>query len=72
MCRVNIGHLRVTVGHCRSLEVTRGNHRLNIGQFRLTPGHLIGQLRVGKGYLMVIVGQQGSLLFFLQVNLRKT
>ena len=33
MCRVNIGHLRVTVGHCRSLyvgqlKVTRGNHRL--------------------------------------------
>ena len=56
MCRVNIGHLRVTVGHPR---VTRGNHRLNIGQFRLTPGNLIGQLRVGKGYLMVIVGQQG-------------
>ena len=43
-------------GHCK---VTRGNHRLNIGQFRLTPGHLIGQLRVGKGYLMVTVGQQG-------------
>ena len=48
MCRVNIGHLRVTVGHCRSLKVTvdhprvtRGNHRLNIGLFRLTPGHLI-------------------------------
>ena len=58
MCSVNIGHLRVTVGHghCR---VTRGNHRLNIGQFRLTPGHLIGQLRVGKGYSMVTVGQQG-------------
>ena len=32
---------------------------VNIGQFRLTPGHLIGQLRVGKGYLMVTVGQQG-------------
>ena len=48
--------LNVTVGHCK---VTRGNHRLNIGQFRLTPGHLIGQLRVGKGYLMVTVGQQG-------------
>ena len=47
---VNIGHLRVTVG----------NHRLNIGQFRLTtPGHLVGQLRVGKGYLMVTVGQEG-------------
>ena len=41
MCRVNIGHLRVT----------RGNHRLSIGYFRLTPGHLIDQLRVGKGYL---------------------
>ena len=25
--------------------------------FRLTPGHLIDQLRVGKGYLMVIIGQ---------------
>ena len=55
MCRVNLGHLRVTVGHCR---VTRGNQRLNIGQFRLTPDHLIGQLRVGKGYLVVTVGQQ--------------
>ena len=70
MCRVNvnIGHLRNTVGHCR--RVTGGNHRLNIGQFRLTPGQLIGQLRVGKGYLMVTIGQQGvlnpySLLFFL-------
>ena len=56
MCRVNIGHLRVTVGHWR---VTRGDHRLNIGQFRLSPGHLIGQLMFGKGYLMVTVGQQG-------------
>ena len=56
MCRVNIGHLRVTVGHSR---VTRGNHKLNNGQIRLTPDHLIGQLRVGKGYLMVTVGQQG-------------
>ena len=56
MYRVNIGHLRVTVGHWR---VTRGDHRLNIGLFRLTPGHLIGQRRVGKGCLMVTVGQQG-------------
>ena len=47
MYRVNIGLLRVTVGHCKD---TRGNHRLNIGQFRLTPGHLIGKLRVGKGW----------------------
>ena len=47
-----VGHLRVTVGHCRSTvchcKFTKGNQRLNIGQFRLTPGHLIGQLRVGK------------------------
>ena len=50
-----VGSIYVTVGHCR---VTRGDHRLNIGQFMLTPGHLIGQLRVGKGYL--------------EVNLRKT
>ena len=56
MYRVNIGHFRVTVGHCK---VTRDNHRLNIGQYRLTPGHLIGQLGVGKGYLIVTVGQQG-------------
>ena len=56
MCRVNIGHLRVTVGH---YKVTRGNHRLNIGQYRLIPGYLIGELGVGKGYLMVTVGQQG-------------
>ena len=54
MCRVNIGHLRVTVGQ---LKVTRGNHRLSIGYFRLTSGHLIDQLRVGKGYLMVTIGQ---------------
>ena len=47
MCRVNIGYPRVT----------RGDHRLIIGQFRLTPGHIIGQLRVGKGYLMVTVGR---------------
>ena len=40
-------------------RVTRGDYRLNIGQFRLTPGHLIGQLRVGKGYQMVTVCQQG-------------
>ena len=46
---VNIGHLRVTIG----------KHRLNIGQFWLSLGPLIGQLRVGKGYLMVTVGQQG-------------
>ena len=56
MCRVNVGHLRVTVGHCK---VNRGYHRLNIGKFRLTPGHLIGELGVGEGYLMVTVGQQG-------------
>ena len=53
MCRVTVGHPRVT----------RGNHRLNIGLFRLTPGQVtlwdIDQLRVGKGYLMVTVGQQG-------------
>ena len=65
MSRVNIGHLWVTVGHLRVTvghpRVTRGKQRLNIGLFRLTPGHLIGQLRVGigKGYLMVTVGQQG-------------
>ena len=47
---VNIGHLRVSLGLCRSFvaycKVTIDNHRLNIGQFRFTPGHLIGQLRV--------------------------
>ena len=68
--QVTVGHLRVTVSHYMSLyrslqvtvghcRVTRGDHRLNIGQFRLTPGQLICQLRVGKGYLMVTVGQQG-------------
>ena len=46
----------VTVGQ---LRVTRDNHRVNIGQFRLTPGHIIGELGVGKGYLMVTVSQQG-------------
>ena len=51
--RKNTTSLYVTLG------VTVNNHRLNIGQFRLTPGHLIGQPRVGKGYLMVTVGQQG-------------
>ena len=47
---------------------------LNIGQFRLTRGHLIGQLRVGKGYLMVNIGKLIlNLCFsFLYVNLRKT
>ena len=49
----------LTVGHCRLLLVTVGHCKVIIGQFRLTPGHLIGQLRVGKGYLMVTVGQQG-------------
>ena len=55
--RVTVGHPRVTVGHPR---VTRGNHRLNICQFRFGQGHLIGQLRVVKCYLvMVNIGQQG-------------
>ena len=40
--------------------VTRCNHRLKIGQFRLNPGNLIGQLGVGKDYLMVTVGQQSA------------
>ena len=44
-------------GRCRYFTID--NHRLNIGKFWLTPGHLIGQLGVGKGYLMVTVGQQG-------------
>ena len=52
-CVVSLGQLGVTVGH---LGVTIGNHRINIGQFRLTLGHLIDQLRVGKGYLMVTIG----------------
>ena len=50
MCRVNIGHLRVTVG---SLEVIIGSILL------VNLCHLIGQLRFGKGYFMVTVGQQG-------------
>ena len=54
------GHRRplCNVSHPR---VTRGNHRLNIGLFLLLQVTLldIGQLRVGKGYLMVTVGQQG-------------
>ena len=57
MCRVNIGHLRlmVTVCHCvGSLEVIIGSILVNLG-----PGHFISQLWVGKGYLMVTVGQQG-------------
>ena len=42
--------------------VTRCNHRhrLKIGQFRLNSGNLIGQLGVGKDYLMVTVGQQSA------------
>ena len=55
MCRVNIGQLRVTVCHPR---VSKGNHRLNVGLFRLIPGHLNGELGVGKGYLLVAVGQK--------------
>ena len=57
-----LGQYRSLWGHCRSVghcRVTKGNHRLNIDQFMLTSCHLIVQLRVGKGYLVVIVGQQG-------------
>ena len=45
LCRVNISHLRVIVGHSK---VTRDNHRLNIGQFRLTPVTLLVNLGLVK------------------------
>ena len=54
---VCIGKKRCVQCSVGSLEVIIGSILVN--QLRLTPGHLIGQLRVGKGYLMVTVCQQG-------------
>ena len=47
MCRVSVGHLRVTIGH------------------------LIGQLRVGKDYLMVNIVSRDNLILNLCFSLSK-
>ena len=46
------------LGQYMSLRVTVGSLDV-IASILVNLGHLIGQLRVGKGYLMVTVSQQG-------------
>ena len=68
---IPIMYIRESLATVGSLEVIM----THIGQFRLTPGQLIGQPRVGKGYLMVTVGQQGYLkenLIELHIIVRTT
>ena len=53
MCRVTMGHLRVTVGHPR---VTIGYLRATMGHLRLTVGYLkatVVHIRVTLGHLKV-------------------
>ena len=53
MLRVNIGHLWVTVGHCRSLEVIIGSILVtllvNLGLVKVT----LWSLKVSKGNLIL-------------------
>ena len=66
MCRVNIGHLRVTVGHfIGHCGVTRSNHRLILVNLGLVQVMLLVNLGLVKD-------GPSPLIFFLQVNLRKT
>ena len=41
MCRVSMGHLRVTVGSLHSLQATVGHLRITVGHLGLTRGNYI-------------------------------
>ena len=56
MCRVTMGHLRVTIGH---LRVNVGHPRVTIGHLRATMGHLrltIGYLKATLVHIRVTIG----------------
>ena len=54
MCRVTMGHLRVTVSH----------PRVTIGHLRVTVGHP----RVTIGHYMITIGYR-SFYFFMQISI---
>ena len=82
MCRVTMGHLRltvVTICHLKAnidyLMATKGHLMATISQLRATIDHFrvtIGYLRATIGHMLVNIGHLTvSFLFFFQANLRQ-
>ena len=51
MCRVNIGHLKLTVVSIGHLRATKGHLKATIGHLRVAIGVTISYLRVTVGYI---------------------